>query len=229
MQAVDAKRQREFIRHFLGAREPAAAEVGRLPRRAHAHEFAHAEGLEAIDLVGRFAPETIGFDVEFVRPRRHRPACGGERIERIAGRRRQHEIGRAQRVGPILAAIEPPDRGMDFRLVALQAADAAEQMRKAVEIACLLDVAAGHHRRKPQHLSVGFAAPRDQRRQRAYDGLEQRRAAMDTIAAGWFKQRAAERLEPIVGAARTVDASCLLAGFERCQHRRPRMCEMMND
>jgi hypothetical protein len=107
---------------------------------------------------------------------------------------------------------------VDFRLVALQAADAAEEMREAVEIAGLLDVAAAHHRRKSQHLGVGLAVLRDQRRQRLDDGFEQPRAGMDTMAAGRLKQRAAERVEPVFGA---VGASAVPAGFEGCKHRRP--------
>ena len=86
---------------------------------------------KAINSWGRFAAEAIGCDVEFERASRHRSARGSERIERIAGRRREHEIGGAQRVGPILSGIEPSDCGVDLRLVALQAADAAQQVRES--------------------------------------------------------------------------------------------------
>jgi hypothetical protein len=42
----------------------------------------------------------------------------------------------------------------------------------------LLHVAAAHHRREPEHLGAGLAAPRDQRRQPLDDRFEERGAAM---------------------------------------------------
>ncbi len=87
-------------------------------------------------------------------------------------------------------------------------------MREAVEIAGLLDVAAAHDGRKPQHLGVHLAALRDERRQPLDDRFEQRSAAVDAVAAGRLEQGAAERFEPVLGKA---GGSSVLAGF-KCKH-----------
>jgi hypothetical protein len=177
-------RQPEALRDRGRLRHPAVAEIGGRVRRAHAHEFSHAEGLEAIDLVGRLAPEAVGRDIEQVSAGRDRAARSGERIERITGRGREHEVARLQRAGPVVATIEAGERGVDLAIIACKAADAAEQMGKAAEVPGLLHVAAAHHRREPQHLGAGLAVPRDQGRQPVDDRLEERGAAMNAGAAG---------------------------------------------
>ena len=111
----------------------------------------------------RFAAEAVGGDVEAQAARRQRAAARRDRIDRIAGGRRQHEVGRRQRRGPVAAGVEAADRGVDFALGAVQAADAAEQIGKALQIAGFLELAAAHHRRKAHHFGAGLAVPRDQR------------------------------------------------------------------
>jgi hypothetical protein len=145
--------------------------------------------------VGRLAPEAVGRDIEHVSARWYRAARSSEGIERIAGRGREH----VQRAGPVVATIEAGERGVDLAIIACKAADAAEQVGKAAEVPGLLHVAAGHHRREPQHLGAGLAAPRDQRRQPLDDRFEERGAAMNAGAAGRREQRPAEHIQPVFG------------------------------
>ena len=116
-----------------------------------------------------------------------------------------------QCAGPVVSAVEAGERRMDLAVVAGEAADAAEQVGKARQVPGLLDVAAAHHRRKPQHLGAGLAVPRDQRREPFDHRLEQRRAAVNAGTAGLREQRTAEHIEPVFGQslARACDGKCI--------------------
>ena len=99
--------------------------------RADADVFAHAEGLQPVDIARRFAAETIASDIEQKPFRRNFAAARHDRIDRITGGRRQHEIGGAESVGPVLAGFEALDSASDVGFAAAKAADADEKMREA--------------------------------------------------------------------------------------------------
>ena len=140
---IDLEGQAEIAGDGLGAHHPALAEIGYVVRAADADIFAHPERLQPVEMAGRFAAEAVGRDVEAQAARRQRAAARGNRIDRIAGRGRQHEIGGRQRRGPVAAGIEAADGGMDFAFGAMQAADAAEQIGEALQIAGFLQLARG--------------------------------------------------------------------------------------
>ena len=118
---LDAIAEAERIGDAHGARHPALAKRLHLLWGADEHIFAHAERLEPVDVARRLAAETIAGDVEHQAVGGDRPGGGGQRIERIAGGRRKHEVAGRQRVGPILARDEAIDGGADFALAAAQA------------------------------------------------------------------------------------------------------------
>ena len=115
------------------------------------------------------------------RRRRVRPPCGtgaargGDRIDRVAGGRRQHEIGGLDSASvQSLALVEAGDDAADVRSVAAEAADRAQQVREALQIAVALELGAAHHRREAHHLGAGRAMARDQRGQRSRPRLSYR-------------------------------------------------------
>src|ERR1700727_2541396 len=101
------------------------AEIPDVFGRPDRDEFAHPEGLQPIDLARRLATETIAGNVEDQPFRRGRAPGGGNGIDGITGRRRQHEFARIDAVGPGPASLETVDRSLDPRFVAAERADAA--------------------------------------------------------------------------------------------------------
>ena len=61
--------------------------------------------------------------------------------------------------GGLGGRVEPADGGMNLVLGAMQAADATEQIGKALEIAGFFQLRAAHNGRKAHHLRVGLAMP----------------------------------------------------------------------
>ena len=119
-------------------------------RRSDTDVLAHAERLEAVDVGRGLAAEAVGGDVEGEAGRRHRAARGGQRVDRVAGGRRQHEVGGLEVRRPVLALVEPVDDAADVAFAAAEAAHRAEQVREALQVAVPLEVRAAHHRRKAQ-------------------------------------------------------------------------------
>src|SRR5450631_4082822 len=62
-----------------------------------------------------------------------------ERVKRVAGCRGQHKIGCRQAADPIPIGCLTFEQIADCSLAAVQAADAAEQMRKALEVSGFLN------------------------------------------------------------------------------------------
>src|SRR5262249_54307795 len=122
------------------ARHPLVAEPDHLLGRAEADELAHAERLEAVDLLRRLMAEAVARDVEHEARLRHAAARRYQWVERIAGGRGEHEIGRAERADPIALALVARDGAANVGLAALQAAHGAEKVGEAAEIARFLDV-----------------------------------------------------------------------------------------
>src|SRR5712692_6330526 len=84
--------QAEQIGNLGRARHPLLAEGDHLVGRADAHELAHAEALEAVDLLRRLVAEAVARDVEQQAGRGHAAARGDQRIEGITGGGREHEV-----------------------------------------------------------------------------------------------------------------------------------------
>ena len=135
--------------------------------RPDEHIFAHAERLEAIDVARRLAAEAVAGDVEDqavgrASARARRPWDRRDSRPPAPARVRCSPARRSSR-SPALEAV---DRRADLALAAAERADAAEQMRKALEIAGFLDQRAADHRRKAQDFGA-----------RARDGLRSARRA----------------------------------------------------
>ncbi len=172
-------------------RAPSMCRGSRVDRlgRADEDEFAHAERLQAVDVARRLAAEAVGGDVEDQPVARDGAASRGQRIDRIAGRRREHEVARLEAVGPGAARLEALDRRADRRVAAAERADAAEQMRKALQIAGLLDQRAADDRREANDLGARVARAVDQRAEPVDDLLIGAGAAVDAVDAGRMEQR----------------------------------------
>ena len=146
--------------------------------------------------------EEVGRDREIVRVAAFAfdddiAAAGRDRIDGIAGGRRQHEVGRRQRCGPIAALVEAAYGLVNFAFGAVQAADAAEQVGKALQIARLLQLVAAHDRGKPQHFRGGLAVARDKSRQALDHLFVERSTSVDAVDAHRPEQRRGERFERI--------------------------------
>src|SRR5262249_49479659 len=111
------------------------------------------------------AAEAVASDVERPTGGRHGSLRRGDGIDRVATGRRQDQVSRLQGVGPGLALDETAYCLKDLSLGPFQAADAAEQVREALEIAGCLQLAAAHHRWKAEYLRISWPMAGDQRRQ----------------------------------------------------------------
>jgi len=70
---------------------------------AHADIFAHAEELLAGRVLRGLMAEAVGLQIEEAALGRQVAALGDRRIKRIAGGRRQHDVGRLLVLGPVFA------------------------------------------------------------------------------------------------------------------------------
>jgi hypothetical protein len=93
---------------------------------------------------------------------------------------------------------------MDFPFGAVQAADAAEQVGKAFEIAGFLQLAAVHDRRKAHHLGARFAIARDQIKQPIHNLLVGAAAAVEAVDTGGQQQFGGQQAHRIVQAVDRV-------------------------
>ena len=182
--------------------DPSMSELEDLLRRTDPNELAHAERLQPVDVGRWLAPETIGGNIEDQAVAGDRTAGGHHRIDRIASRRAQHEVGGAQRVGPILAAFRSLDCLADVPFVPAQTTDDAEEVGKALQIALPFDMATVHDRGKSQHLRARGAMAGDQAAQCSHDPLIQAGPRIQAVDAGHVEQAAEDRLQPLTAGRR---------------------------
>ena len=148
----------------LRARHPALAEIGDLLRRADADIFAHAERLQPVEIARRLAAEAVAGDIEHKPVGRHRAAA-----RRRADRPDSRRPGSARdRPAPASVVQSPPasKRSTAPRMSAslpCRQLTQPSRVRKALEIAGLLQLPAAHDRREAQDLGAGLAVARDQR------------------------------------------------------------------
>ena len=86
---------------------------------------------------------------------------------------------------------------MDFAFGAVQAADAAEQIGKTLQIAGFLELAAVHDRREAHHFGAGLAMPRDQRGKPFDHVLVKRGPCVDAVGAHLVEQGVGEMIQRI--------------------------------
>ncbi len=128
---VDLDRQFDLLHHFRATVDPELAERHHIGFRAHAHIFTHAEKLLARRVDRRFMAEAIGLQVVESAALRQRSALGDCRIERITGRRRQHDVRRLLLQRPVRAFIHAFDEIDVVKLAAAEAVHRASELRKA--------------------------------------------------------------------------------------------------
>ena len=186
--SLDAIAQAQRIRDGRRLAYPALAKRLHAGGRSDEHIFAHAERLQPIDVARGFAAKAIAGDIELQAAGGKRTSRGGERVDRIAGRRRQNQIARRQSIGPFAARLEALERRADGALVPANPRHAAQEMRKALQIARLLDQRPAHHRWEPIHLSSRLAVARDQTGQRLDNGLVFAGACVDAVDACGMEQ-----------------------------------------
>ena len=114
---------------------------------------------------------------------RNRAARRCQRIDRIAGGRRQHQIAGDKRRGPISSGLELRRRRSGFPLPRHAGSTRAQQMRKALQISRLFQMLAAHHRRKPQDFGIAARGSARSGGQSVDDLLEQRGARVNSVDA----------------------------------------------
>src|ERR1700694_1093894 len=102
---VDLEGQAEVARDTLRALNQAISKCRDVVRPADTDIFAHPKRLQPVEMTGRFAAEAVGRDVEAQATRRQRATGRRDRVNRITGRRREHEIGGRKRCGPVAAGV----------------------------------------------------------------------------------------------------------------------------
>jgi len=139
--------------------------------------------------------EAVGLQVEQHAAFGERAALRDRRIERIAGRRRQHDVGRLLHLRPVLAGGEHAQELGMFGLAAHEGMHAAGELREALEIAGLLQHRPRHAGGKMDALRlVGCAERRDEAEEALDDVLEIARAAIEAVDAGLGEHAGAEEL-----------------------------------
>ncbi len=194
---LDRVGQAEFVGHGGGGLDPTLAEGDDLLRRADADVFAHPEGLQPVEMARGLAAEAVAGDVEAVAALRHRPARGGDRVDGIAGGRRQHEIGGLETFGPVATREMTVGIAADLGFRAFQAGDAAQEIRKALEVAVALEMGAAHHRREAEHLRALVAAGRDEGGERLDHRLVGAGAGIDAQRVHRLEHRVEQGIERI--------------------------------
>src|SRR6202012_104762 len=91
--------------------------------------------------------------------------------------------------------VETADRGVDLAFGAMQAADAAEQVREALQITGFLELGAVHDWREAHHFGPCLAMPCDQRGETLHNIFIERGARIDAVIAHPVKQDIDEMIE----------------------------------
>src|ERR1019366_4508267 len=166
-------------RDRLGAIDPARAEGENLLGRTDPHEFTHAERLQTIGIARWLVPKAVRRDVENIALFRRWSPRGGDGIDRIARRRAQNEIGRARGAGPVIVCPGTVRGVENLPFGSTQGADAAEQLRKALEIAGVFELTSTHDRWKAEHLRPIRTFVRNRALQPLHDALIDGGAGVD--------------------------------------------------
>src|SRR5581483_11384201 len=157
------ERHAKLLGDLVRACLPALAECERRFRRADAHVLAHAERLHASELARGLATEAIRLDVDDHTAAWHVAALGDDRIHRVARGRREHEVGRRERIDPFLPRRLAFDERANARFGAGHRAHATQEVREALQVARLLDERTTHHRWEAEYLGARLTVARDQR------------------------------------------------------------------
>jgi hypothetical protein len=174
----------EPLRQVLRAIDPTLAKCECARGSSDAYVLAHAEGLQSARLVRSLAAKAIGGDIEAQALGGHVTARRDQRVEGVAGRRREHQICCRQAVHPIGTLGRIFDQRANGLLAAVQTTDTTQEVRKGFEISGFLYQRAAHYRRKPQDLRAGFAARGDGRRQSVDDLLKETSTGVHAVCAG---------------------------------------------
>ena len=141
-------------------------------------------------------------------------ASRDQRIDRIAGGRREHEARRLLLVHPFVGAfgvahgerlVERFEQAMMSAIVALECVDRAGEIGEALQVLAVLEVVAAHRGRKAQHFrALVRAQQRDDLVQPLDDVLEHFTAAIQAVLAGLdqdagFDQPRAQRRIGLLG------------------------------
>ena len=182
---VDRHVEPDLGHHLQPSVHPCLAEGRDMVLRSHADIFAHAEELLAGRIVGGLVAEAVGLQVVEPAAGRQAAAPGDGRIERIAGRRRQHDIGRLLALRPVAVHFHALQQAHVVEFAAAEAVHGAGKLRKALHVAAGFEMGAVHARRKAHRLrAIGSAIGVDQPLEAGDHVLEPAGAAIKTLDAG---------------------------------------------
>ena len=161
------------------------------------HVLALAEHPHARRVVRRLLPEADTQHVEEVAGRRQR-GTAQRRVDRVAGRRGEHDIRHLERVRPLGAV---GDGAQDVRvcaLIALERVNEPDQLRERLQVAAALQIGARQERWEPNHLgSVSLTGSRDERIESLQHAIEFGTEAVDSARAGRNQQPVPDECIPI--------------------------------
>src|SRR5262249_29972243 len=127
--------------------------------------------------------KAIGSDVEHIAVRRHGAPGSRDRIDRVAGGRREHESRGCRLARPVAAPFGAIDSRQNVLFLAVQATYATEQLRKAVEITRGLELTATHQWGKAEYFRFVGPMPRQQALQAVDHVFVAPRAGKDAVHA----------------------------------------------
>ena len=191
---VDFDRQSDLLHHFRATVDPELAERHHIGFGAHAHILTHAEKLLAGRVDRRFMTEAIGLQVVKPAALRQRSAFGYSRIERITGRRRQHDVCCFLLQRPVRAFIHAFDEIDVVKLAATEAVHGAGQLREAFHVAAFFEKSAVHAGWKADRFGAVIASGTvDQAFKRLDDIFELAGTSVKTFHAGVDQETGIEK------------------------------------
>ncbi len=146
---VEAESSQKLDRPVAPAVPPAGDGVG----LSDPHHLALMKHLQAGGVAGRLVAEHVGAaGVNRDAARRQHSAPGDGGVDRVARGGHENEVAHRLMVAPVLVAARPLLLLGRVRLRALEAEDRAGEVRKRLQIAGGLELAARHERRKAEQL-----------------------------------------------------------------------------
>src|SRR5579883_1577135 len=195
---VDFEGQAERADDRLPTLLPLLAKRQRLLLAAQPHMLALAEHLHACRIDRGLVAKAPSIAID-QRALFRQPAARGDRgIDAVAGRRRQRDLGRALARRPVAALRQRLQHRAMVGVVAGEAVHRADQLRRAVEIAALLELPFADARRKTHHMrAIGIADLADGGIDALDHALEQAAATVQAVDSHGDQQAGLQQLVAI--------------------------------
>src|SRR5581483_10439867 len=151
---LDVERQAERGDDLLAALHPALAEFERLAGCTQPHVLALAKHLHARRIDRRLVAEDVGVAIDQRALRPQAAARSDRGIDAVAGGRRERDVRGLLARRPVAALLQDLEQRAVIAVVAGEAVDRADELRRALEIAALLELPFADAGREAHHVRL---------------------------------------------------------------------------